>query len=102
MILVRWKVRYQVTRQAVAKSVGGRVGEDVTLYDLRHFHASGLPARGGHVVTVQRALGHAKATTTLNAYAHLRPTAEDRTRSAAGDLLTACGLAAASVTAASL
>jgi hypothetical protein len=52
MILVRWKVRYQVTRQGVAKSVGGRVGEDVTLYDLRHFHASGLPARGGHVVTV--------------------------------------------------
>lgn len=44
-------------------------------------------AAGCDVVTVQRALGHAKATTTLNTYAHLWPTAEDRTRRAAGDLL---------------
>jgi integrase len=41
------------------------------------------------VVTVQRALGHAKATTTLNTYAHLWPTAEDRTRQAAGALFAA-------------
>ena len=59
----------------------------VTLHDLRHFYASGLIAAGCDVVTVQRALGHAKATTTLNTYAHLWPTAEDRTRRAAGDLL---------------
>ena len=59
----------------------------VTLHDLRHFYASGLIAAGCDVVTVQRALGHAKATTTLNTYAHLWPTAEDRTRAAAGDLL---------------
>jgi hypothetical protein len=32
-------------------------------------------------VTVQRALGHAKATT-LDTYSHLWPTAEDRTRNA--------------------
>ncbi len=61
---------------------------DVTLHDLRHFYASGLIAAGCDVVTVQRALGHARATTTLNTYAHLWPTAEDRTRRAAGDLLT--------------
>lgn len=35
------------------------------------------------MVTVQRALGHAKATTTLDTYSHLWPTAEDRTRAAA-------------------
>jgi hypothetical protein len=35
------------------------------LHDLRHFYASGLIAAGCAVVTVQRALGHAKATTTL-------------------------------------
>ena len=58
----------------------------VTLHDLRHFYASGLIAAGCDVVTVQRALGHAKATTTLNTYAHLWPSAEDRTRQAAGDL----------------
>ncbi len=43
----------------------------LTLHDLRHFYASGLIAAGCDVVTVQRALGHAKATTTLNTYAHL-------------------------------
>ncbi len=62
--------------------------EGVTLHDLRHFYASGLIASGCDVVTVQRALGHAKATTTLNTYAHLWPTAEDRTRQAATTLLS--------------
>ena len=38
-------------------------------------------------VTVQRALGHASATTTLRTYAHLWPTAEDRTRRAARSLM---------------
>ena len=53
--------------------------EGLTLHELRHFYASGLIAEGSDVVTVQRALGHASATTTLNTYAHLWPTAEDRT-----------------------
>ena len=64
------------------------------LHDLRHFYASGLIADGCDVVTVQRALGHAKATTTLNTYAHLWPTAEDRTRKAAGGLMAAALTAA--------
>ena len=72
----RWR---QTCRRA------GVVG--VTLHDLRHFYASGLVAAGCDVVTVQRALGHARATTTLNTYAHLWPTAEDRTRRAASGLL---------------
>ena len=59
----------------------------VTLHDLRHFYASGLIAQGCDVVTVQKALGHARATTTLNTYAHLWPTAEDRTRKAADSLM---------------
>jgi integrase len=63
--------------------------EGVRLHDLRHFYASGLIAAGCDVVTVQRALGHATATTTLNTYAHLWSTAEDRTRAAAADLLNA-------------
>lgn len=61
----------------------------VTLHDLRHFFASGLIAEGCDVVTVQKALGHAKATTTLNTYAHLWPTAEDRTRRAADSMMAA-------------
>ena len=59
----------------------------VKLHDLRHFYASGLIAAGCDVVTVQRALGHASATVTLGTYAHLWPTAEDRTRAAAASML---------------
>ncbi|HMM94003.1 site-specific integrase [Phycicoccus sp.] len=58
------------------------------LHDLRHFYASGLIASGCDVVTVQRSLGHASATTTLNTYAHLWPSAEDRTRKAADSILS--------------
>jgi integrase len=46
-----------------------------------------LIAAGCDVVTVQRALGHASATVTLNTYAHLWPTAEDRIRAAAASML---------------
>lgn len=53
------------------------------LHDLRHYFASDLIAAGCDVVTVQRAMGHASATTTLSTYAHLWPTAEDKTRAAA-------------------
>lgn len=61
----------------------------IKMHDLRHFFASGLISEGCDVVTVQRALGHSTATVTLNTYSHLWPTAEDRTRRAAGVLLTA-------------
>jgi integrase len=54
-----------------------------TLHALRHFYASGLIAAGCDVVTVQKALGHAKPSTTLDTYSHLWPSGEDRTRSAA-------------------
>ena len=60
---------------------------DVRLHDLRHFYASGLIASGCDVVAVQRALGHAKSTTTLTTYAHLWPTTEDRVRDAAARLV---------------
>jgi integrase len=59
----------------------------IRLHDMRHFYASGLISADCDVVTVQRALGHASATTTLNTYSHLWPTAEDRTRSAAEGLV---------------
>ena len=60
-----------------------------TLHDLRHFYASGVAASGCDVVTVQRALGHSSAPITRGVYSHLWPTAEDRTRAAAGDLMAA-------------
>ncbi len=63
--------------------------DEYTLHDLRHVHAGGLVASGCDVVTVQRALGHSSTTITLGACSHLWPTAEDRTRATAGDLMAA-------------
>ncbi|HEX3826141.1 MAG TPA: tyrosine-type recombinase/integrase [Sporichthyaceae bacterium] len=63
-----------------------RGGTGITAHDLRHFFASALISAGLDVVAVQRALGHATASTTLNIYAHLWPTAEDRTRAAVSGL----------------
>jgi integrase len=58
--------RWMKTRQAAGL-------ESLELNDCRHFYASGLIAHGADVVTVQRALGRAKATTTFNTYlAHRR------------------------------
>lgn len=81
-------------RFAEARAASGVAG--VRIHDLRHFYASGLIAKGCDVVTVQRALGHANATTTLRVYAHLWPSAEDRTRTAAAALMAeaGCGLSA--------
>lgn len=59
------------------------------LHDCRHHFASGLIASGCDPVTVQRAMGHSNAATTLAVYSHLWPTAEDRTRQAAGDIMAA-------------
>lgn len=56
------------------------------LHELRHYFASGLVAAGCDVVTVQRAMGHASATTTLSTYAHLWLTAEDKTHAAAAGM----------------
>jgi integrase len=53
------------------------------LHDLRHFMATEMLARGIPVPTVSQRLGHARASTTLNVYAHRIPGA-DR---AAADLL---------------
>lgn len=76
------------------RACAGAAITGMTMHDLRHFYASGLIAAGCDVVTVQRALGHARATTTLNTYAHLWPTAEDRTRSAAAAMMAeAAGVA---------
>lgn len=67
------------------------VGEHIRYHSLRHFYASGLIAAGCDVVTVQHALGHRSASVTLGTYAGLWPTAEDRTRQAASELVRRTG-----------
>jgi integrase len=56
--------------------------EDVTLHDLRHYHASLLIRRGLNVKDVQERLGHASPTETLETYSHLWPDSNERTRQA--------------------
>lgn len=68
-----------------------------TPHDLRHYYASGLIAAGCDVVTVQRALGHSSAATTLRVYSHLWADAEDRTRTAAAKLMRSSRRSADSV-----
>jgi integrase len=53
-----------------------------TPHDLRHYAASVMIEQGASVKAVQRHLGHASATTTLDTYAHLWPDSEDVTRRA--------------------
>lgn len=62
---------------------------EVTLHTLRHTFASNLIASGCDVVTVQRALGHAQPSITLNTYSHLWPSAEDKTRAATAAFMVA-------------
>ncbi len=64
-----------------------KLPDDVTLHTLRHTYASNLIASGCDVVTVQRALGHATPSITLNVYSHLWPSAEDKTRAATASFM---------------
>ncbi|MFH8288417.1 tyrosine-type recombinase/integrase [Streptomyces sp. NPDC018059] len=48
-----------------------RVPGDTTLHDLRHFYASVLISNGATPKKVQKRLGHAKPSITLNVYTHL-------------------------------
>lgn len=67
----------------------------ITFHDFRHYYASMMIAQGASVPEVQAALGHKKASTTLDTYTHLWTNHEERTRAAAGvavDLVrAACG-----------
>lgn len=46
---------------------------DLRFHDLRHTQASLLVSQGMDIVTIQNRLGHEKASTTLDLYAHLLP-----------------------------
>lgn len=50
-----------------------KLGLDITPHDLRHTCASALISQGASVTLVQRWLGHADATMTLQVYSHLFP-----------------------------
>jgi integrase len=56
--------------------------DGVRYHDLRHYFATRLIAGGATVTQVQRALGHAKASMTLDVYTGHWPSDEDTTRAA--------------------
>ncbi|MGO3040518.1 tyrosine-type recombinase/integrase [Corynebacterium variabile] len=60
---------------------------EVGWHDLRDFYASALIAAGSPASEVQAAMGHAKASTTLDIYTHLWPKADARIRDAAAGVL---------------
>lgn len=51
---------------------------DHKYHDLRHLFASSLIAGGANVPDVQKALGHATPTITMQTYVHLWPRSDDR------------------------
>jgi integrase len=73
--------------RAAVKTAGLPAG--TSYHDLRHFYASLLIDHGESVKVVQRRLGHASATETLDTYSHLWPDSEDRTRDAVDSVLDA-------------
>ncbi|MFD4630038.1 tyrosine-type recombinase/integrase [Streptomyces sp. NPDC058284] len=63
------------------------VPDGASLYDPRHFYASLLIKHRESVKTVQKRLGHAKPSITLDTYTHLWPDEEDTTRAAVESVL---------------
>lgn len=59
----------------------------IRVHDLRHSCASYLLSQGLDVITVSKRLGHADVTTTLNTYAHLMPSSEERTNTLVDGML---------------
>jgi integrase len=74
------------------QTFAGQIGmPDITFHALRHTHASQLIAAGIDVVTVSRRLGHSKPTVTLNSYAHLFTTSDDKAAAAVNDAIAKMG-----------
>ncbi|WP_306593148.1 tyrosine-type recombinase/integrase [Corynebacterium striatum] len=69
-----------------------RAGVETTFHGLRHFYASSLIGAGASVVMVQRALGHASASMTLDVYSHLFPGAGEGLRGMVPQVRDLCGI----------
>lgn len=81
-----WASTVKRANEALA-ATGSAVPPGTSLHDLRHTYASLLIAHRESVKTVQRRLGHAKPSVTLDVYVHLFEEVEDTTRAAVQDAL---------------
>lgn len=64
----------------------------VTFHSFRHLYASRLISGGVSVKQVQRVLGHASASTTLDVYAHFFPGDDELSRAAINGAVASCGV----------
>ncbi|MBB3075586.1 integrase [Streptomyces violarus] len=64
-----------------------RVPQSASMHDMRHFYASMLILHRESIKTVQKRLGHAKPSVTLDVYTHLFEEVEDTTRDAVQNVL---------------
>lgn len=67
------KIAYRRRWDAYCKELG----YEITAHQLRHGYATLLYEAGVPVLSAQRRLGHANASTTMNIYTHLREKADD-------------------------
>jgi integrase len=80
-LLTRWNgesMRPHEPRHYFARFCKRTGMRKVTIHSFRHFNASALINSGIDVVTVQKALGHSTAATTLNIYSHAFNNAQTR------------------------
>lgn len=61
------------------------------LHDLRHFMATQMLAAGVPIATVSQRLSHARASTTLNVYAHAVPGGDRAAAETLAEILSAAG-----------
>jgi Phage integrase family len=88
---VEWSAEFPTEREAVRHVVAQAAG-GLRFHDLRHSYATWLISQGVPVNDVQRAMGHERASTTLDRYMHASDTPDQRVRGAfADDSLTESG-----------
>lgn len=79
----RWALIVKRANKLLAESDSPlRVPEGASMHDFRHFYASLLIKHRESIKVVQKALGHAKPSLTLDTYVHLFEATEDTTRAA--------------------
>ena len=65
---------------------------DMRFHDLRHTAATHMLANGIDPLTVSRRLGHTRASTTLDTYAHMVPGAQENAASEMDEITTPVSL----------
>jgi site-specific recombinase XerD len=76
------------TPEVFLKKLAERTGiRRVTIHSFRHFNASVLINSGVDVVTVQTALGHSTAATTLSIYSHAFSSTQTRAMEAVANAI---------------